>query len=734
MKEQKDVFLSGNELAAEAIKQINYHLMGYYPITPSTQVAERIDEMKANGEFEICMIPAEGEHSAAGICYGASTAGGRVINATSSQGLLYALEQLPVQAGTRFPSVLNVACRSVSGPLSIKGDHSDIMYALNTGWIILFANNPQQVYDLNICAIKISEKSMIPVIVAYDGFFTSHQKKNAKVFANDEDVRKFVGKYQPRYSSIDVTSPVSIGTYMNEDDYINNKYQLRLAMESAQLIIEEVFADYQKLANRTYHAIQKCNLEKSKIVFLTLGSTFDTLKEAINYLNNEELGAISITTLRPFPVELLRKILYNKEKIIVLERQDTFGSLCGNLGLEIKAVMQGNSNVKIFSRTYGLSGKEFGVEDIIEIYEESKQVDFKEFGYYGVTKGNLKFNPPKYFEPLGEEKTCLNLTKITENNEIIGGKINETTKMPKRLSPGHSACGGCGIFVNLNLLLRGIEGNVVLLFQTGCAMIVTSSYPSTSFKVPYVHNLFQNGAATLSGIKNMFYERQRRNEIPDGEITFIMVTGDGGLDIGLGSALASVIRDEGIIIFEYDNGGYMNTGYQLSYSTPQGAKSSTSHLGIKQYGKTFKQKNTPEIFKAAGCQYIATASEAFPQDFIQKAHKAQHYALNGHSAYLKSLSDCPLNWQHQPNLGRKIIEKAVNCCYFPLYEIEQGLTKLTYNPETKNKKIELKEYLQTMGITKHLIKPEYQDVYLELVKEIEHNWELLKIKSDHPAL
>ena len=188
MEQQRVLFESGNEVAAYAAKQINYHVMGYYPITPSTQIAEFLDQMKADGEHEICMIPAEGEHSAAGICYGASTGGGRVFNATSANGLLYALEQLPVQSGTRFPMVMNVACRTVSGPLCIKGDHSDIMYCLNTGWIILFANTPQAVYDMNICALKIAEQVKLPVIVAFDGFFTSHQKRRCMVFEKDETV------------------------------------------------------------------------------------------------------------------------------------------------------------------------------------------------------------------------------------------------------------------------------------------------------------------------------------------------------------------------------------------------------------------------------------------------------------------------------------------------------------------------------------------------------------------
>ena len=126
IKNQVMEYASGNEMAAIAIKQIGYDLMGYYPITPSTQIAENLDIMRANGETDLVMVAAEGEHSAAGICYGASVAGGRVVNATSANGLLYAIEQLPVQSGTRYPMVMNVVCRTVSGPLSIKGDHSDI--------------------------------------------------------------------------------------------------------------------------------------------------------------------------------------------------------------------------------------------------------------------------------------------------------------------------------------------------------------------------------------------------------------------------------------------------------------------------------------------------------------------------------------------------------------------------------------------------------------------------------
>ena len=305
MEKQKMLFESGNELAAYAAKQINYHVMGYYPITPSTQIAEFLDQMKAEGQHDISLIAAEGEHSAAGICYGASTGGGRVFNATSANGLLYALEQLPVQSGTRMPMVMNVACRTVSGPLSIKGDHSDIMYTLNTGWLILFANTPQEVYDFNICALKLAECVKLPVIVAFDGFFTSHQKRNCQVFEDDQVVKEFVGAYNAEYSVLDLEHPVSIGSYMNEPDILNNKYQLHLAMENALNELPNIFAEYAEVSERNYNLTEEYRTNDAEVLLFILGSAYHTAKVAVDKLRAEgkKVGVFTTKILRPYPAQ-----------------------------------------------------------------------------------------------------------------------------------------------------------------------------------------------------------------------------------------------------------------------------------------------------------------------------------------------------------------------------------------------------------------------------------------------
>lgn len=743
MKEQKVLFESGNELAAYAAKQINYHVMGYYPITPSTQIAEALDLSKAECEHEISMIAAEGEHSAAGICYGASTGGGRVFNATSANGLLYALEQLPVQSGTRFPMVLNVACRTVSGPLSIKGDHSDIMYTLNSGWLIFFANTPQAVYDMNICALKAAEQLRLPAIVAFDGFFTSHQKRKCSVFSNDEDVRDFLGKYEPKYSALDVEHPVSIGSYMNEPDIVNNKYQLHLAMERALKDIPQIFSDYEILSGRRYDMAESYMTDDAEVVLFLLGSSYHTAKEAVDKLRSEgkKVGVFTANVLRPFPKDMLSLCCENAQTIVIGDRQDSYGAYGGNMSLEIKAMLTDiGKRANVISRIYGLGGMDFYVEDALKLFEDGLNFqNVPKFDYIGRYPGDPELVVKQYFDVISAENATPHATECKLNPEdekvtVIGGRINETTAMPKRLAPGHGACPGCGIPVNVNLLLRGIEGNVVLLFQTGCAMVVTTAYPKTSFKVPYVHNLFQNGAATLSGLVEMFHQKQKRGEMAEGDITFVMVSGDGGMDIGMGSAIGTALRNSNLILMEYDNGGYMNTGYQYSYSTPKGAKSSTSHVGKCQYGKAFFHKDTPQIMAATNIPYVATVAESNPSDFVKKAAKAKWYADNVGMVYIKALSACPLNWNDAPNTERQVIQSAVDCCYFPLYEVENGITKISYDPEERGKKIPVKEWLSSMGRTKHLKDPMYSDVVSEIQNEVDLRWRRLKAKAESEIL
>lgn len=748
---QKVDFRSGNEMAALAAMHVNYHVMGYYPITPSTEIAEILDEWKAEGLHDIVMIPADGEHGGAGICYGASTGGGRVFNATSANGYLYALEQMPVQSGTRFPMVLNLVTRSVSGPLDIRGDHSDLYFALNTGWIILLARDPQAVYDMNLVAVRIGEHPAVrlPVIVAYDGFFTSHQKRRVRYFEDARVVRDWLGQPQAPFHALDPARPVTIGPYMNDPDLINNKYQLKLAMDAAYRLLPEVLADYAALSGRHYPLVDAYHLADAEAAVLLLNSAAETAKDVADRLRaqGERVGVVSLNVLRPFPAEEIRQALRGVRGLLIGERADSYGGHGGNLTHEVKAALKDDpENATLcLSRVYGLGGKDFYPEDAEHFFRLALEAARTgrvavSFDYHGVTPGKPDGGPVEVLPPLSKEELAPGLVKVSRDEatgelQVQVPPLWAINAKPKLVAPGHGACPGCGIFPALNLFFAGLEGHVVVLYQTGCAMVVTTGYPFSAHRVTYIHNLFQNGSATLSGLVEMFHERKRRGELPeDLDITFVMVTGDGGMDIGMGPAIGTALRGHRLIMLEYDNEGYMNTGSQLSYTTPFGHMTSTSHVGPAQPGKTTHHKDTPQIMAACNLPYVFTGVEAFPVDLLKKAAKAQWYARHEGPVYGKLLISCPLNWRAEDHLGTKIVEAAVNSCFFPLYEVERGKTRITYDPEKAGKRVPVEEWLRLMGKTRHLLRPEHGEELEAFRAEVERRWRRLKARHEHPEL
>jgi pyruvate ferredoxin oxidoreductase alpha subunit len=747
---QEPTILSGNEIAALAASQVNYHIMGYYPITPSTEIAETLDAMKAEGIHNIKMVPGDGEHGAAGICFGASTAGGRVFNATSANGLMFAFEELPVQSGTRFPMVFNIVTRSISGPLNIRCDHSDIMLAINTGWIILMASDQQAVYDMNIIAPKIAEHPdvRIPVMVAFDGFFTSHQKRLIHHFKDRKVVEDFLGPFVATVTSVDPKVPVTIGPYMNDPDLINNKKQLSQGMEAALKVIPKIFREYGRLSGRRYGFLELYKMKDADAALFILNSAAETAKEAVDALRKEghKVGLIIPNVIRPFPTDEIINALRNIKGLVVADRQDNPGAWGGQMAMEVKAALQGDvkNKTKVASRVYGIGGKEYYIEDAIEMLEEAAKIARTRkvavpFKFHGATPGDAKYVPSKIFEPITEEETS-GFLKVTEDKgtgaiDVKGIVARNLTEVPKRLGSGHGACPGCGIFPNLNIFMKGLEGHIVVLFHTGCGMVVTTGYPYTSHKITYIHNLFQNGAATLSGVVSMFEERKRRGEIPEDEkITFLMVTGDGGHDIGMGPSIGAAMRNHRMIILEYDNEGYQNTGAQLSFTVPMGHQTSTSNYGPYQKGKSTHHKDTAQIFNACHIPYVFTAAESHFRDMIRKAAKAQKKSEEG-LVFGKVLSICPLSWRTEERMSMEIIQASVDSCFFPLYEIENGITNITYNPEEKKVgKVPVTEWLKHMGKTKHLFKPDCKDVLVNIQEEVDRRWLRLKEMDKNPHL
>jgi pyruvate ferredoxin oxidoreductase alpha subunit len=741
---QKSWLGSGNEAVAQAIVDIGYDLEGYYPITPSSDVGEAVSKAFADGETDLAFIVGTSELAAISTCAGAAVAGGRVVDVTSANGLFLKAEQMPAIAGLGLPMVLNLSTRDVSAPLNIKNGHSDLYATLGWGWLIFLAPTVQACYDLNIIALKVSEAVNLPAIVAYDGFHTSHANRRILVFADREDVRRFVGPApfratlegkNGRFNLLDVGRPRTFGPYMN-DDLINSKVQIDLKFEKAYNLLPRIFAEYEQLTGRRYRFVEQYGEREAEQCLVALNTAGEAAKDAVDALAQarKPVNLVVPTVLRPWPESEIVAALGDARRIVVAERASQYGAN-NYLANEVGAALQRRGNTAtIIQRTYGIGGLNFTKDDALAMYALAEwwpkartRVERRIKWYHGAWPGDESYRPPQTLTPLTVEECTL--------NEGKDGKVNlrELSAMPTRFEK-HSACPGCGIFTNLNLFLRGIDGHVVFLFNTGCGMVVTTGYPLTSFRVPYFHNLFHNGASTATGVVEMIRRFKRRGELPE-EITVIVVTGDGGDDIGMDQVIGCALRDDPFILFEYDNKGYMNTGAQLCYTGFKGQRNSNAHLGKFQAGKTNHHKDIMEILRGTFAPYLATVSESHAADMIRKARKAQATVRGGGFAFVKTISVCPLNWGMDEHVGPSAAEAMVLACMHPLYEIEHGLTHLSVDPEKRGEKIPVTEAFKKMGgAFRHLLAPEYAGLAAEVQEEVDRRWKRLKAMAEHELL
>ncbi len=735
---------NGNEAVAQAIIDIGYDAEGYYPITPSSDVGEAVSKAYAEGETDISFIIGTSELAALGICTGAAIAGGRVVDVTSANGLLLKAEQMPAISGLGLPMVLNLSTRDVSAPLNIKNGHSDLYATLGWGWLIFLAPNVQACYDLNIIAIKVAEKVNLPAIVAYDGFHTSHANRRIQVFKDRESVREFVGPppfkgtlrgENGRFSFIDMHRPRTFGPYMN-DDLINSKVQMDLKFARAYELIPSVFDDFEKLSGRRYGFVEQYGDRDAERCLVALNSAGEAARDAVDDLSrrDEPVNLVIPTVLRPWPEKEIVRALAAASRIVVAERASQYGAN-NYLANEIGAALQRDGNgATIVQRTYGIGGLNFVRDDALRMYElaarwpEMDDPDERRVKWYhGAWPGDADYAPTPTIEPVAAEACTLNATS--------DGKVNlrVLSEMPARFDK-HSACPGCGIFTTLNLFLRGIDGHVCFIFNTGCGMVVTTGYPLTSFKVPYFHNLFHNATSTATGVVEMIKRFKQRGDLPE-DITVIAVSGDGGDDIGMDQVIGAALRNDPFILLEYDNKGYMNTGAQLCYTGFKGQKNSNAHVGPQQSGKTTHHKDILEILRGTFTSYLASASESHAADMIRKARKAQAVTRAGGFAFVKAISVCPLNWGMDEHVGPSSVEAMVNACMHPLFEIEHGVTRLTVDPEKSGKKIPVTDAFATMGgAYRHLLTPAFAPVVAEVQQEVDHRWARLKAMAQSDVL
>ena len=364
--------LSGNEAVAYAMKQINPDVMGAYPITPSTEIPQYFSAYVDNGEVDTEFIAVESEHSAMSACIGAQAAGCRAVSATSSCGLCYMTEMLYVAASDRLPITLAVSCRALSGPININNDHSDAMGVRDAGWLMLFAETNQEVYDNYLQAMRIGEAVGLPIMICQDGFITSHGVSNIELL-EDEEVKEFVGEYKPENYLLKSDNPLAVGPYGISPYYMEAKRQQAQAMKDAMPIIMDVAKRYEKLTGRKYGFFEEYMMDDAEVALVVIGSSAGTGKEAVDRLRAEgkKVGLIKLRVFRPFPRVPLAEAMCKVKAVAIMDKAESFSNSGGPLFNEARNSLYDLPNKPYaINYIYGLGGRDITVEDYYEIYKD----------------------------------------------------------------------------------------------------------------------------------------------------------------------------------------------------------------------------------------------------------------------------------------------------------------------------------------------------------------------------
>ena len=366
--------LSGNEAVAEALRQINPDVMAAFPITPSTEIPQYFSKLVANGQVDSEFIPVESEHSAMSAVIGSQSAGARSVTATSSAGMALMWEELYLAASNRLPCVLTLVNRALSGPININCDHSDSMGARDSGWIQIYAENNQEVYD-NLCmAYRIAEHKdvMLPVMICQDGFITSHAVENI-VLNEDEDVKNFVGEYNPENSLLNPECPMAVGPYSVTNYYFEAKRAQAEALKNAKQVTLDVAREYAKISGREYGLFEEYKMDDAEYAVVIIGSAAGTAKDAVDELREQGIkaGLIKIRLFIPFPAEEIAESLKNIKAVALMDRTESYNDNCGPIGSEVTtALYRAGSNALAVNYVYGLGGRDVKVSDMVEVYKE----------------------------------------------------------------------------------------------------------------------------------------------------------------------------------------------------------------------------------------------------------------------------------------------------------------------------------------------------------------------------
>jgi pyruvate ferredoxin oxidoreductase alpha subunit len=346
-------------------------------------------ELVNNGELDAEYIPVESEHAALSACIGAAAVGARTFTSTSAQGLLFMYENLPIASAFRLPIVMVIANRSISAPISIWNDHSDVMTTRDFGWIQTFAENGQEAVDLIYHAYRVAEKCLLPVAVNLDGFIVTHVVEPIEML-EQELVDKYLPPLKMKYK-LDPKKPITMGAIGVPEIYTEAKKALDEAVKASYKVVVQAWKEFEKISGRRYQPVETYRMEDAEVAMVIMGSLAETACNAVDELRakGKKVGLVRFRLWRPFPMQDFLKAIGRVKALCVVDRAVSHASTGGPVGIEVRsALYQSNKRPRVVNFIAGLSGRDVTKDDFIELFERTFEAISKKpkFSYeiYGV--------------------------------------------------------------------------------------------------------------------------------------------------------------------------------------------------------------------------------------------------------------------------------------------------------------------------------------------------------------
>ncbi|PIN68873.1 pyruvate ferredoxin oxidoreductase [Candidatus Woesearchaeota archaeon CG11_big_fil_rev_8_21_14_0_20_43_8] len=378
--------MMGNHAVSYGAALCRVQVIAAYPITPQTQIVEKLSEMCGSGFLKSNFIKVESEHSALAAVMGASAAGARAFTATSAQGLALMHEIIHWVAGARLPIVMVNVNRAMAPPWSVWTDQNDSLSQRDTGWMQIYCESNQEVIDTVILAYKIAEKVQMPCMVILDAFVLSHTSEIVDI-PKQRNVDLYLPPYKPKMK-LDINNPKAFGALVTPEYYMEFRYKMQKAMDKAIDVAASAHADFAKTFGRRYDVIEEYMTKDAETVIVTSGTITSTARVVIDELREkgEKIGLLKMRFFRPFPKEAVIKALTGKKKVIVLDRNISFGHH-GIFFQEIKSVMYGKKDApEISGVILGLGGRDVTPDVIKDAISEGKRNRTEDIVWIGVKK------------------------------------------------------------------------------------------------------------------------------------------------------------------------------------------------------------------------------------------------------------------------------------------------------------------------------------------------------------